>query len=216
MVDISIPKPDFEKDRGQVGIESLVVFIAMILVAALAAGVLINTAGFLQNKATSTSHESQQQVSDRVTVISATGTVNNTTGTAYDTNNSTWFETNRTIDHVEISVMASPGSDEIDLSQSTIQWVGPDGATTITYQNDNYTVLGVKDDDGSVPVLNDRSDRFKLALDLSLKENATMQALEGGEDATVHIVTASGTRTTYILNVPQSLSSSENNEAVSL
>mgnify|MGYP000232915956 CR=1 FL=1 len=215
MVDISIPKPDFEKDRGQVGIESLVVFIAMILVAALAAGVLINTAGFLQNKATSTSHESQQQVSDRVTVISATGTVNNTSDTNYN-KTVDWFDSNRTIDHVEISVMASPGSDEIDLSQSTIQWVGPDGATTITYDNSNYTVIPVKDDDKSSPVLNDRSDRFKLALDLSLKQNSTMQALEGGEDATVHIVTASGTRTTYILNVPQSLSSASEGEAVSL
>ncbi|WP_122089586.1 archaellin/type IV pilin N-terminal domain-containing protein [Halalkalicoccus subterraneus] len=100
----------FEKnnaERGQVGIGTLIVFIAMVLVAAIAAGVLINTAGFLQTQAEDTGTESTEQVSDRVQVLSSTGTV--TGGSA---------------EAVELTIQKAPGAGDIVLDQLFIEWVG--------------------------------------------------------------------------------------------
>ncbi|RYJ15334.1 flagellin, partial [Halogeometricum borinquense] len=66
----------FDTDRGQVGIGTLIVFIAMVLVAAIAAGVLVNTAGFLQATAQDAGQESVNKVTNRVDVVSTHGIVN--------------------------------------------------------------------------------------------------------------------------------------------
>jgi flagellin FlaB len=96
-----------EQDRGQVGIGTLIVFIALVLVAAIAAGVLINTAGFLQNQAESTGQESTNQVSNGVEIVSANATV-----------------TSGTIDTEYMTLGLRPGSDPIDVSSIEIEAFG--------------------------------------------------------------------------------------------
>lgn len=55
--------------KGDMGIGTLILFIAMILVAAIAAGVLIQTATNLQSKALETGSRSTRQISTAITTI---------------------------------------------------------------------------------------------------------------------------------------------------
>ncbi|MEM4755763.1 MAG: archaellin/type IV pilin N-terminal domain-containing protein, partial [Candidatus Woesearchaeota archaeon] len=55
--------------KAEVGIGTLIIFIAMILVAAIAAGVLLQTASTLQDKALLTGQKSKGQVSTTLSPI---------------------------------------------------------------------------------------------------------------------------------------------------
>ncbi|EMA60164.1 flagellin [Halorubrum distributum JCM 13561] len=107
------------EDRGQVGIGTLIVFIAMVLVAAIAAGVLINTAGFLQSQAEATGQESTDLVSERIDVSSEVGIVGNASSGE--------------LESIRIAVSGAAGSDQIDLSETTIQAVGPNGQANLVF-----------------------------------------------------------------------------------
>jgi flagellin-like protein len=54
------------ENRGQIGIGTLIIFIAMIIVAAIASGVLIETASQLQEQSQRTGDDTIREVSDRV------------------------------------------------------------------------------------------------------------------------------------------------------
>jgi len=194
-----------DDDRGQVGIGTLIVFIAMVLVAAIAAGVLINTAGFLQSGAEETGQQSSDQVTNRLQEVSSVGTVDN-----------------GVVDKVEITVKKAPGANNIDLSTTTLQFVHSSGSTDMTYVNGDATegqfnVSAIQDEGGESitadsPVLNDPADRARIVLDTSLIIDNT-GGLGEGDTATIQINTQSGGTTEVRLVVPETLSGSS---AVSL
>ena len=100
------------EERGQVGIGTLIVFIALVLVAAIAAGVLINTAGFLQTQAQDTGEESTEQVSTNLVFLSTTGVVDGD---------------EEGIERFETTVQLGPGSSAIDLDDATVSVFTDDG-----------------------------------------------------------------------------------------
>ncbi|GAA0199596.1 archaellin/type IV pilin N-terminal domain-containing protein [Haladaptatus pallidirubidus] len=185
---------DRRSNRGQVGIGTLIVFIAMVLVAAIAAGVLINTAGFLQSKAEQTGQESSAQVTDHVHVVSTMGNV------TYDS-----ADKSHEVDYVNMTVMKGSGAGDINLSQATLEWLGPDGAQIMTMGSEaNDTQFGlekIRDEEDSLPVLVSKKDRFRIVLDT---EQIT-GGLQEREEFTIKVVISSGAMT-YHHSVPETLS----------
>jgi flagellin-like protein len=187
-------------ERGQVGIGTLIIFIAMVLVAAVAAGVLINTAGLLESTASDTGQDSQAQVSNQITVVSAVGDVN----------------TDEELGQLNFTVMKSAGSGDIDLANATVNYQSDDNSTTLSWTNGNtagssteflvYDTSGALLSDESTDdlVLSSTDERKVVEVDLSA--TAINDALAEGEEATVTFVDQSGASTIYGVNVPDTIS----------
>ncbi|MEF8820125.1 MAG: archaellin/type IV pilin N-terminal domain-containing protein [Haloferacaceae archaeon] len=174
-------------DRGQVGIGTLIVFIALVLVAAVAAGVLINTAGELQSRASDTGDDAQAQVSNQIDVVSATGEISSSS-----------------VDTVTLVVKKSPGSDPIDLSETTIEYTSSGASETLGYASggattSNFTTNPVGG--GPTTVLDDTSERIEIEISTSSIESGLVE----GASVELKIVDQSGATTTYGINVPEVL-----------
>jgi flagellin FlaB len=188
------------EERGQVGIGTLIVFIAMVLVAAIAAGVLINTAGFLQTQAEATGEESTSQVSDRIQIVSTSGDVDGS----------------QNVDTVRFVVALAPGSSPIDLTQTSIQFIGEQGEATDSGQDlvDSGTDdTGISNIQGlSNNVLTDNSDRAEIAIDLTNDGGnieTTYNELSENERLSVIVTTAAGASTEKEIRVPTTITSDD-------
>ena len=181
-----------EEERGQVGIGTLIVFIAMVLVAAIAAGVLINTAGFLQTQAEATGEESTQQVSDRLQVVSQSGNVT---------------DTGDAITNLTFVVAQAPGADDIDLDEVTIELTGEKGQTVLDTTENGVTIANIRGVDDNV--LTSSSDRAEIDIDLGDEADEVYGELDEGERLTVTFTTDAGATTQLEIRVPTTLTSSD-------
>ncbi|ELZ82831.1 archaellin/type IV pilin N-terminal domain-containing protein [Haloferax larsenii] len=205
------------EDRGQVGIGTLIVFIAMVLVAAIAAGVLVNTAGFLQATAEDAGQQSVNKVTNRVDVVSVHGVVNATSSPS-------------TVDNVNLTVRLAAGSGSVSLNNTSIKYLSADTATTLTNNNsvtaDNidwansspneFAVRKIADDDTSFPILNGQADRFEVVINTSVVEGTSKNGLQTGESVTLEITSRNGGTSQVILTMPQQLAGKSDGDPVAL
>jgi len=180
------------EERGQVGIGTLIVFIAMVLVAAIAAGVLINTAGSLQSQASDTGTETQQAVANQIEVVHAYGETNSDG-----------------VESVNLTVKKSAGSDVIDIESMTVQWTSENTSQTLEYAGESETPDGDSNEfatdnlteDTDETALVDTSDRIEIQIPLSAVDGQG-DTISQGDSATVELIDQSGAQFSYGVTVP--------------
>lgn len=118
---------DIIKNEGAiVGIGTLIVFIAMILVAAVAATIIIQTSENLQNRAYAVAKQTIHEVSSGIRIIGITG----------------YTDPDKTrIEYLAISVSPRAGSYDLDLNE-TFVYIEYDNLTVLSLAYQNFTDNG--------------------------------------------------------------------------
>jgi flagellin FlaB len=149
--------------KAQVGIGTLIIFIAMILVAAVAAGVLLRTSSSLQQKATVTGEQTIKEVSTQLKVISVIGFQNVTTANQ--------------IDGLIVTASLAAGSGDIRYED-----------IILNYHSEDTYIAGINYTAGVVSTPEDVADAAAPAADFMIKElRADNDAiLEVGETIEIH------------------------------
>ncbi|MCD4843650.1 MAG: flagellin [Methanosarcinales archaeon] len=182
-------------NRAQVGIGTLIIFIAMVLVAAVAAAVLLQTSGVLQQKAQETGMESITEVSSNLLIDTIIGIRDNSTATNLSTFN--------------VTIRPSPGAGRIDLNQLVFTAEDKDTSVALvrggTTDGSNFTLTEIRDDDdsfnadGGIYVIN-TGDLIKISI------NATAVGIGAAprSDLTFTMTPEAGTPVRIDLTTPNS------------
>lgn len=106
-------------DRAEVGVGTLIIFIAMVLVAAVAAAVIIGTAGDLQQRASTTGKDATEDVSSNLRVIGVYGIRNDTVADVWQ---------------LKFQIMLAAGSPDVAMDEMVIRY--SDGNNVRLYKHD--------------------------------------------------------------------------------
>ncbi len=187
------------EEEGEMGVGTLLIFIAMILVAAVAAGVLVQTAYKLQQQAESTGNEALQDVATGFKVLTVWGT----TGTGGN------------ITDVYLKIALTAGSPGINLADAKIEVIQTIGGTTASEVTLDYVDGAPSASAFNATVLRDMApsttaammtsgDIFQVHLDLE----AMVMGLDVQEQLSVLLMPKHGVPTLCEITAPSTLEAS--------
>ena len=182
------------ENRGQVGIGTLIVFIAMVLVAAIAAGVLINTAGLLQAQAQQTGEETTAEVSNVFQIGKVVGS--ETTG-------------NNKLDVLNVSARLSSGSDPINVSEASYTIETGGNATVVdgnANTNDGIELFPVQSLTDNTQVLSEQDDL--MVVQFTLTNLTDVNQLAESESITIVAQAPAGGSTYKQIQAPRRIENS--------
>ncbi len=185
------------KEKGEFGIGTLIIFIAMIIVAAVAATVLIQTAYQLQQQAEETGNIAIQDVATGFKVIHIGGLVN---------------LSGPTVDTIEIKVGLLAGSPSIDMNDVLIEITDGSTDVTLTFSNTSadathFTATSLRDmapQNWNTQYVMTQGDIVKIVI------NAAAAGLSLGPqtDVTLQLIPKHGVPTYTAFMVPATLTTS--------
>ena len=170
---------DLEDESAQVGIGTLIIFIAMVLVAAVAAAVLISTSGVLQQKAQKTGQEATQEVSSNLQIDTVIGKVDTTSEEVYELN---------------ISLSLAAGGSSVDMRNVIVKYINETTVTTLNFSSSaadgtHFKYAEDRDPSGTGSNVIGPGDLGKMTLNLS----AMSQNLSTRKEGTIQIIPEVGT-----------------------
>ena len=107
------------REEGSIGIGAMIVFIALILVAAVASTIIIKTAEELQQNAEATSDDTRKEISGKVSIIQVLVNTSSITTDAADTN----------VDSLIVTAKVASGS--TDVLVNNVEWLLTCGDATV-------------------------------------------------------------------------------------
>lgn len=165
--------------KGAQGIGTLIIFIALILVAAVAAGVLIQTASSLQSKSLDVGRQSQEKITTDIEVVQV-----------YATNTSDGFINGTGTDTVTMVVRLGSGSSAVNLNDLIVKMDTQSGSQTLQFgatgNVTNYNVSYVSNGGTA------GTEGYLVTGDLAQVVFTNQNVIGEGDTATIRLLTKNG------------------------
>jgi archaellin len=173
--------------RAQIGAGTLLILIAVLIVAATTAGVLFDVTDLLTAEAETTQRGVSSEVSTPLEEVAVTGRMNTST--------------EPTTLHQANFIVAGTDGPVVPLDEASVRLETPGTSHLLQYssrdpvRNESFAVVPKRDADRSVPIINDQSDRFAIVV--------SMPPVKAQEWVTLRVTTERGASKTIRARIPR-------------